>query len=94
MEEFGGVLSAARAWATWHTMGTCCATEGANPLSLDFSELGTQKTPIQKTELRAAAKDAVLKEHKEKGATVVGVKEARLRPASPTKPFRVRYRKD
>ena len=38
-------------------MGTCCATEGANRLDLDFSELGTQKTPIQKTELRAMTLD-------------------------------------
>ena len=38
-------------------MGTCCATEGASPLDLDFSELGTQKTPIQKTELRAMTLD-------------------------------------
>ena len=57
MEEFGGVLFKARAWVTWQTMGTCCATEGANPLDLDFSELGTQKTPIQKTELRAMTVD-------------------------------------
>ena len=57
MEEFGGVLFEARAWATWQTMGTCCATEGANPLDLDFSELGTQKTPIQKTELRGITLD-------------------------------------
>ena len=29
MEEFGGVLSGARAWATWQTMGTCFARKDA-----------------------------------------------------------------
>merc|ERR1719305_841501 len=38
-------------------MGDCFAKKGAKPLDLDFSELGTQKTPIQKTELRAMTLD-------------------------------------
>ena len=50
----------AHACAILSSMGShlcsLCA-EDANPLGLDFSELGTQKTPIQKTELRAMTLD-------------------------------------